>query len=368
MLAGTICLADLDDRPDAAERQGRAVATLKLSHPVGECFQYCNLNYNLLGLIIEAVSGQAYEDFVQDNILVPLGMHRTYASRALAKEKGLAMGHRYWFGIPVPAPDLPFPASALPAGGLISTTEDLAHYLIAHLNGGRWGKAQVLSEAGMDEMHRSAAEQRVMGAAVTAYGMGWFVNQVGGSTLVSHGGNVPEFSSFLGLLPERGKGFVLLANADPWGLPFVMAEIGEGVAALLAGAQPAPARFGHVLWGMRALPLIPLLQLADVLAVWRSLGRRSTLAPRGGRECPKAGQVLLPLTLNLSLAALLHGSAVDRPAPLHGPLYAGLRLDHQAQWWFRPVLGLPAQPAAAPASERGAARAMPRRSAARHPP
>jgi CubicO group peptidase (beta-lactamase class C family) len=57
-LSHQLVLADLDDRPDATERQVRALSTQKLSHPVGEKCQYNNLNYNILGLVIEAASGE----------------------------------------------------------------------------------------------------------------------------------------------------------------------------------------------------------------------------------------------------------------------------------------------------------------------
>ncbi len=305
MLAGTVCLADVDDRPAAAERQARALASLELSQPVGAAFQYCNLNYNVLGLVIEAAGGQPYAEYVQQHILAPLGMRRTCTSRAAAKANGLATGHRYWFGAPVAASDMPFPSSALAAGGLISTSDDLARYLIAHLNGGRCGDAQVLSNAGIDEMHRGAAAQRVGGAVIAAYGMGWFVNQTGGTTLVSHGGNVPEFSSFLGLLPEQQKGVVLLVNADH-GLPFVLMEVGEGLAALLAGQPPPPIRFGFIPWVMRALLLLPLWQIVGVIATLRRLRRwRADPSLRPGRERLWGQHLLLPLLPNLSLAAAL---------------------------------------------------------------
>lgn len=304
-LAGTVCLADADDRPAAAERQARALASLKLSQAVGAAFQYCNLNYNVLGLVIEAASGQSYAEYVQQHILAPLDMRRTCTSQTAAKADGLATGHRYWFGAPVAATDMPFPSSALAAGGLVSTSEDLARYLIAHLNGGRCGDVQILSNAGMDEMHRGVAAQRVGGAVVAAYGMGWFVNQVGGTTLVSHGGNVPNFSSFLGLLPEQQKGVVLLVNADH-GLPFILMEVGEGLAAVLAGQPPPPIRLGFIPWIMRALPLLPLLQIAGVIATLRRLRRwraDPSLRPGGGRLWGQ--HLLLPLIPNLSLAAVL---------------------------------------------------------------
>jgi CubicO group peptidase (beta-lactamase class C family) len=304
-LAGTACLGDLDDRLDAAERQARSLSTLKLTHPVGTCFQYCNLNYNLLGLIIEVVSGQPYAEYVQQHIIVPLEMRHTSTSPALAKQNGLALGHRYWFGMPIAAPDVPFPLSALPAGGLISTSEDLAHYLIAHLNGGRYGETQILSNASIEEMQRGIAEQRVMDASVAAYGMGWFVNPIGGTTLVSHGGNVPNFSSFLGLLPEQKKGVVLLVNADH-GFPFILMEVGERVAELLAGQQPSPIQFGFLPWLMRASLLIPLLQMTGVVATLLLLRRwRQNPAHRPSNKRLWGQHLLLPLIPDLTLTAIL---------------------------------------------------------------
>ncbi len=309
MVAGTACLADLDDSPEAREGQARGLSTLELNHAVGESFQYCNLNYNVLGLVIEAVSEQSYADYVQDHISAPLDMSRTHASLDRAERDGLATGHRYWFGMPVPATGLPFPRGPLAAGGLVSTAEDLTHYVVAQLSGGRYdgpdGSTQILSSAGIEEMHREVAEQRFLGSTVATYGMGWFVSEVGGTTLVSHGGNVPDFSSFIGLLPERKKGVVLLTNSDH-GLPMILTEVGEGLAALVAGREPPPIRFGFFPWTMRALPLAPLLQGAGAMATLRSLdrwNREPVFRPSGGRLWGR--QILLPLAPNLAPAALL---------------------------------------------------------------
>jgi hypothetical protein len=306
MIAGMANLADLDDRPDAAERQARSLATLKLSHPVGAAFEYSNLNYNLLGLIVEAASGETYADYIQLRLLTPLGMSHSYTSQAPAKQDGLAVGHRYWFAHPVAIPDLPIARGSLPSGQLISSAEDMAHYLIAHLNGGRYGDVQILSAAGIRELQRGVAEQRVMGALVAAYGMGWFVAKIGQTEVVSHGGNVPDFSSYMAILPEQKKGVVLLVNADHWGLPFVLPEVGDGVAALLAGEQPPPIRRGFLPWAMRALPLIPLFQVAGLLATLGRLRRwRQNPAHRPGGGRFWGQHILLPLIPNLSLAAIL---------------------------------------------------------------
>ena len=304
--AGQIIMPGADICPDATEGQVRALSTFKLTHPVGKVVQYCNQNYNILGLIVEAASGEKYTGYIQNHIFNPLGMCRSYASKAEAQKHGLAVGHRHWFSLPFPAPDLPIPSGSLPAGQLISTADDMAHYLIAHLNGGRYGEAQVLSPAGIDELHRGAAEYAKFGITAGRYGMGWFDKDIGQTKTYYHGGNCPEFSAFMALVPEQKKGVVLLLNADPYGLPPVVGEVGMGVTALLAGQQPAPIQWDFIQWVMRLLPLIPLLQVASAAATLRTLRRwrkDPALRPGSGRLWRK--HILLPLVPNLALASIL---------------------------------------------------------------
>jgi CubicO group peptidase (beta-lactamase class C family) len=304
-LPGEQTPADFDDNPDATERQARALSKLKLTRPVGSKCEYSNLNYNLLGLIIETASGESYADYIQSHIFNPLGMSHSYTSRAVAKQNGLAMGHRYWFGVPMAVPNLPIPRGSLPSGQLISSSEDMAHYLIAHLNEGRYGDVQILSGAGIRELHHGVAEYVKWGVSVGLYGMGWFVTDIGQTKTLSHSGNVPDFSAFMALLPEQKKGVVLLVNADYYGLPPILTEVGMGLTALLADQQPASIQLGLIPWAMRLLPLIPLLQIAGVAATLRRLGcwrRDPALRPSGEHMWEK--QILLPLIPNLSLAAI----------------------------------------------------------------
>jgi CubicO group peptidase (beta-lactamase class C family) len=301
---GTIILADLDASPGAAERQARALSTLKLTRPVGAAFEYSNLNYNLLGLIIEAASGETYADYIQNHIFTPLEMSHSYTSQAEARKNGLAVGHRYWFAHPFAAPNLPMPRGSLAAGQLISCSEDMAHYLMAHLNGGRYKDVQILSPAGIDQLHHAGVEFREMGAS-SGYGMGWFVENVGPVEVVWHSGNVPDFSSYMAIIPEQRKGVVFLLNSDHYGLPFVLMEVGLRVAGLVAGQEPAPIRLGLIPWAMRALLLIPLIQIAGVAATLRLLRgwlRDPQSNPTRGRMWTQ--HILLPLVPNLSLAAL----------------------------------------------------------------
>src|SRR5215217_3599923 len=302
--SGEIQLADFDNRPGATERQARALSTLELTRPVGSTCEYSNMNYNLLGLIIEAASGESYEAYIQDHIFTPLDMSHTYTSQGLAKQNGLAVGHQYWFAIPFAAPNLPIPHGSLPGGLLISTSEDMAHYLISHLNGGRYGDVQILSSAGIDELHSGVAEYRRMGISAGQYGMGWFVSEIGRKKRVWHSGTLPDFGAYMALLPEQEKGLVLLFNASHHWMTPVLTNLGMGVAALLAGNQPAPVPFvGIIPWALRGQLLIPALQIAGVVATLRLL-RRWRLDPErrpSGRR--KWGlHILLPLIPNLLIA------------------------------------------------------------------
>ena len=87
-------------------------------------------------------------------------MVHSYASLQNAKADGMAVGHRYWFGLPVATPNLPLAHGSLPSGQLISSCEDMAHYLIAQLNQGRYGDAAILSPKGVAEMHAPAVRRR----------------------------------------------------------------------------------------------------------------------------------------------------------------------------------------------------------------
>jgi CubicO group peptidase (beta-lactamase class C family) len=304
-MVSQLSLAEPDNRPDATERQVRALSKLK-TNPVGGKWEYCNPNYNILGLIVEVVSGESYPDYIQNHIFNPLQMSHSYSSKATAQQNGLAMGHRHWFSFPFPAPDLPVPLGSLPSGQLISTAEDMALYLIAHLNEGRFGNMQILSADSIDELHRGVAEITFMGASKGKYGMGWFDIDMGQTKTFSHGGNVPDFSAFMALVPEQKKGVVILLNADPYGLPMITEELGMGVTALLAGQQPGSIQLDFIQWVMRLLPLIPILQVVGVIATLRILRRwERNPALRPSSERLWGQHILLPLIPNLSLATIL---------------------------------------------------------------
>ena len=323
--SGEMITADFDDSPDANERQARALATLALTRPVGEAFEYSNTNYQLLGLVVEAVSGESHSDYIQRHIFTPLEMNNTYTTPDVAKQNGLVVGHRYWFGVPVAAPDLPLPGGALRATLVISTAEDLAHYLLAHLNGGHFRDVQILSSAGIDELHRGAADFSAAGLGpivqllarsfpLGQYAMGWCVDEIGRTRVVSHSGTFPDFAGYMALLPTHKKGIVLLFNACHHWMNPVLAQFGAGATALLAGESPAPGGpFALMPWVLRGQLLLPALQITGVAATMRLLWRwRRDPASRPGERHAWRRHLLLPLISNLSLSALTLRSVLSR--------------------------------------------------------
>ena len=332
MVQGQTILTDFDDDPDATERQLRALATLKLAHPVGAKFAYNNTNYNILGLIIEAASGETYADYIQNHIFNPLGMSHSYTSQSAAQQNGLAIGYRYWFGYPFPEPDIPIPSGSLPSGQLISCAEDMGHYLIAQLNGGQYGEAQILSSSGIAEMHRGTAEIIEMGLRLGSYAMGWENQMSGKSTIVWHSGIVPNFGSCAALVPEQKRGLALLFNVNHAMIKLTFDEFGFGAAQRLAGETPSKTRLDWAPWLMRGMALIPILQVVDVVTTLRRVNRwRVNPASRPPRGRLWRQHIMFPLVTNLLLALTL--------VPMLGKMRGWMKLFMPDFSWIARICG-----------------------------
>jgi hypothetical protein len=267
----------------ALESRVRALSSASLNRPVGAAFEYSNANYDVLGLIVQTVAGQAYEAYVQQHIFSPLGMRHSFTSQADAMQQGMAAGHRFWFGKPT-AFVAPYPRASVPHGYLISSAEDMVHYLIAYLNGGQYEGVPVLSPAGIAAMHEPAAR---MGEREVFYGMGWFVGEMDGLQIAMHGGDLSNFHANMVLIPEQRWGLVILENAENYMAADRMDALAFGVTNLLVGRQPAPAEgdrflqivFAVILAGV-LLQVIGIIRSAATLRRWQ---REPERRPRGWR-------------------------------------------------------------------------------------
>lgn len=290
-----------DASDSALERTVRKLSTVQLTEPVGATHQYSTINYSVLGLVVQTASGQSYENYIQEHIFGPLKMRHSFTSEAEAEPQGLATGHHYWFGRPRAA-DLPYNRGLLPAGYLISSAEDMTHYLIAQLNDGGYSGTAVLSRSATAELHRPTVPTA---EADTSYGMGWFVGPVNGIPAVFHQGETFNYHANIVLIPGSHQGVVILMNAENSLDLFIrgrMGTVAEGVASLLEGQVPPspPSSTGIFVVYAAVLGAI-VLQVGGMFRSTAGLRRRHIPSGRFG---PRS-RTGLALVLNLAWALLV---------------------------------------------------------------
>jgi CubicO group peptidase (beta-lactamase class C family) len=273
-----------DNSDSALEKQVRDLKDTQLTAPVGTRFAYSNFNFDVLGLIVQTGSGQSYEQYVHRHIFTPREMNYSYTSPEQARDHGRTMGYRYWFGRPF-AYEMPYNRGHLPAGFINSSAEDVTHYLIAHLNEGRYEGTRVLSPSGIAEMHKPAVQTGIPDASRTAYGMGWFVGDANGVPTVQHGGDPASFHADLVLVPESKWGVVVLTNGQNGMNNARIDGIAAGVTSLLLGKEPPvvasnSARPTVLMWVMivLAVQILGIVWSAILLRRWH---RNPSRRPRG---------------------------------------------------------------------------------------
>lgn len=284
------------------EQRVRELRDNDLTHPVGTTYQYSNVNYVILALIVEVATGQPFERYVQEQIFTPLEMrHATYDQPA-APPPDIATGYAQWFGVPV-ANDRPFPRSSSGHGGLIASAEAMTHFMIAQLNGGRYRAVTVLSPAGIAAMHTPPANVKE-----TAYAMGWEVQRENGLPLITHNGDYGGFHADMTLTSD-GWGIVVMTNANSLWAAGRPGGIRTGVLSLLRGQQPA-ANEGFLFLRVLVLGIMSIvgLQFIGMVGSWVTLWRWFQPALAVARPCGwrRIGwRVITPLVVNLCLGFVI---------------------------------------------------------------
>jgi CubicO group peptidase (beta-lactamase class C family) len=304
------------------EAYGRELASVSIDRTVGSSFEYSNANFNLAGLIVEAVSGQSYAAYVQQHIFEPLDMTHTSARPDEQQRQGLGEGYNWWFGLgPFPAHE-PFSQSHLPAAFITSTAEDMAHYDIAQLNGGRYGSAQVLSAQGIERMHAPNPNTDNIAPAAEhgGAGLGWARVEINGVPFVTHTGETFSFKSVQLLDPEHGWGIVLLTNAtnqlpsndEPY------RTLSMGILSRVEGwALPSAGLSLHTLYllvdAMLMIVSAWILWMLIRLPAWSRRPEQSLVPPAQLLRIAAAGlrctlEIVLPLVLLRAVSAYLDDS------------------------------------------------------------
>ncbi len=177
--------------------------------PPGEVTAYSNYGSALTAYIVEQVSGMPFDRYVEEKILRPLDMNYTTFEQPLPPELASNMSKGYRFSNNAYTAE-PFEYLQIwPAGSMSSTSEDMAKFMIAHLQDGRYGNNSILQEATAQQMHSQlfTNDPKVNGMAY-----GFWEARLNNQSMIMHGGDTILFHTLLVLLPESHLGFFISSN------------------------------------------------------------------------------------------------------------------------------------------------------------
>jgi CubicO group peptidase (beta-lactamase class C family) len=207
----------------------RRVRFLRPSWSARARFGYQNIMYLAAGQAAARASGRSWDDLVRDRIFQPLGMTESSTStRALAGLQNVATPHTEvddtlrvvpWHNID----------NIGPAGSINSSAADMLKWVRFQLAQGKVGGKPLVSTSALGETHMAqmvipvTADNRQVNpyTHLSAYGMGWFLQDYRGRGLDQHGGNIDGMSAMVGLMPEEKIGLVVLTNANGSPLPSI---------------------------------------------------------------------------------------------------------------------------------------------------
>lgn len=204
----------------------------------GERWFYLNEGYILLGHVIEKASRESYLSYVKREILEPLNMTRSYFRKEevdldpnvavpyIITKEGERIPSTYPYG------------TILSDGGLISNIEDMVKYIMMYLNNGVYKGVRLVSEDSIREMIKQRVktpDEPFISDYIRYYGYGLGINSnFFGYDLISHGGSVSTATAYMGFIPAKKVGVMILANGTGYPLNY----IGEYALALLLGEDP----------------------------------------------------------------------------------------------------------------------------------
>lgn len=190
--------------------------------PPGEFRQdygYCNSAFLLAGQILEKVSGQTWEQYVEENILRPLDMTNTYMNtQGLEKRNNIAQPHNNLYG---PLTKIPFDNvdNLGPATSMVSNVKDLSHWLMFQLDSGKYQGRQVIPWAALQKTRDAniltgSRKSVAFPTHFRAYGLGLYMTDYAGRQVYWHTGGAFGHVTNVCFVPEERLGIAILTNND----------------------------------------------------------------------------------------------------------------------------------------------------------
>lgn len=187
-------------------------------------YAYDNVLYLVAGKIIEEASGLSWEEFIQQNILNPIGMSSsTVHGIHYTRHKNIAAPHACIEGKIVTVE--PFLNKNVgPAGGIMSNAQDMAKWMITQLDSGRisngtrlfpsWTTRELWSIVTPMPIQSFPSPLKSIQPQFSGYALGFGIHDYRGYKIVSHTGGLPGYVSRLTMLPEKKIGIMVLTNQE----------------------------------------------------------------------------------------------------------------------------------------------------------
>lgn len=203
------------------ERLVRELDQVSIIGQPGSCYGYQNVVFSLIGDIIEAVTGETYEDLLEERIFTPLGMAdanlgwEAYASSPNRVCPHVRRGWDY-----SPTRDRKAFYSVPPAAGVNASIADMALWLRAQMG----AQPGVIHPGILEEIQRPHIRTRQelrrfrwRGRVKDAhYGLGWRIFKYGSHTVIHHSGGIRGYMAEMSFIPQRKIGIAILFNAQPF--------------------------------------------------------------------------------------------------------------------------------------------------------
>lgn len=277
---------------EALEETVRTLVGTELQTLPGELFSYATINYNILGLIVELQSGQSFEAYITESILIPMGLRHTHMFRADAGPE-MANGHKIGF-LRAREFDAPTYRGNTPAGYILSSGNDIAIWMMTQLG---FNDESVFD---LDLIKRSHEFGKpLQQGSHLSYTAGWFVNKLTGE--VSHGGNNPNFSSSIILDIESGIGIAVLANLNS---PFTE-EIAINVGTIIQGAEPRVHQISDMNLELDRVATVVICISVVVIGLMIVLVGRLIMQIKNQRRCFAAPSLKGIISIGVSVAFLM---------------------------------------------------------------
>lgn len=177
--------------------------------PPGEKLQYANIGYSLIGYLVELISGKPFDQYCKDHIFKPLEMYNTSFRLRDLNISNIAVPYEYKNRKYHPHPHYGMHV-IYPSATMRTSVEEYSHFIIAHMNGGKYKNISILNETTVKLMH---TPHYPTGLNRWNYGLGWIIKKKFFVIKeISHSGGWPGVHTLVTIRPDKNIAIIIFTN------------------------------------------------------------------------------------------------------------------------------------------------------------